>query len=63
MPTFFSIYASIVIVLNTNMINKKIKWLHLDTAGVSYYLTDSKTRFSGATGETFRTLVKYLTDF
>ena len=43
--------------------NKKIKWLHLDTAGVSYYLTDSKTRFSGATGETFRTLVKYLRDF
>ena len=43
--------------------NKKIKWLHLDTAGVSYYLTDSKTRFSGATGETFRTLVKYLIDF
>ena len=43
--------------------SKKIKWIHLDTAGVSYYLTDSKTRFSGATGETFRTLVKYLRDF
>lgn len=43
--------------------SKKIKWIHLDTAGVSYYLTDSKTRFSGATGETFRTLVKYLRNF
>jgi leucyl aminopeptidase len=40
--------------------NSLIKWVHLDIAGVSYNLSDNKTKYEGATGEIFRTLVNYL---
>jgi leucyl aminopeptidase len=39
---------------------KSIKWVHMDNAGVSYNLEDTSSRFSGATGDTFRTLVKFI---
>jgi leucyl aminopeptidase len=40
--------------------NDKVKWIHLDTAGPAYLNIDSKTKYEGATGEPFRTLVKFL---
>jgi leucyl aminopeptidase len=42
--------------------NPSIKWAHLDIAGVSYFLHDSKYRYEGATGEIYRTLVSYLSN-
>ncbi len=42
--------------------NKNIKWAHLDIAGVSYNLQEKKTRYEGATGEIYRTLVLYLSE-
>jgi leucyl aminopeptidase len=42
---------------------KSIKWIHLDIAGVSYNLNETKTKYEGATGEIFRTLVNFLTNY
>ncbi len=38
---------------------KNINWVHLDIAGVSHIKDDSKFRYAGATGEYYRTLVRY----
>jgi leucyl aminopeptidase len=43
--------------------NKRINWVHIDIAGVSYNREDTKLRYAGATGEFFRTLVKYFTKY
>ena len=43
--------------------NKNIKWMHLDIAGVSYNLNETKTKYEGATGEIYRTLVNFLTNY
>ncbi len=39
----------------------KTKWAHLDIAGVSYNLEDTDTKYEGATGESLRTLINYVT--
>ena len=39
---------------------KSIKWMHLDIGGVSYNLEDNDTRYIGATGESFRTLLRFI---
>jgi len=40
--------------------NDKVNWVHLDTAGPSYLSLENKIKYEGATGEPFRTLIKYL---
>ncbi len=40
--------------------NDKVNWIHLDTAGPSYLAIENKTKYEGATGEPFRTLVNFL---
>ncbi len=42
--------------------NDNVKWIHLDTAGPAYLSVESKTKYEGATGEPFRTLIKYLSN-
>jgi leucyl aminopeptidase len=37
--------------------------MHLDIAGVSYNLNETKTKYEGATGEIYRTLVNFLTNY
>ena len=39
---------------------KSIKWMHMDIGGVSFNLEDEETRYIGATGESFRTLLRFL---
>jgi leucyl aminopeptidase len=39
---------------------KNIKWMHMDIGGVSYNLEDKETRFIGSTGESFRTLLRFI---
>jgi leucyl aminopeptidase len=40
----------------------KVKWVHLDTAGPSYLTVENKTKYEGATGEPFKTLITYLSN-
>ena len=40
--------------------DKKISWIHLDIAGVSYLNNETDSRFSGATGETFLSIFKFI---
>jgi leucyl aminopeptidase len=40
--------------------NDKVKWIHLDTAGPAYLSVENKTKYEGATGEPFKTIIKYL---
>jgi len=40
--------------------DKKISWIHLDIAGVSYLNNETSSRFSGATGETFLSIFKFI---
>ncbi len=44
-----------------NFVDPRIKWVHLDIAGVSFNEKDTSTKHAGATGEIFNTLVNYLT--
>ena len=40
--------------------NDKVNWIHLDTAGPAYLSVENKSKYEGATGEPFRTIIKYL---
>jgi leucyl aminopeptidase len=40
--------------------NDKVNWIHLDTAGPAYLSVENKMKYEGATGEPFRTIIKYL---
>ncbi len=40
--------------------NDNVKWVHFDIAGTAYLSTENKNKYEGATGESLRTLVKYL---
>lgn len=42
---------------------KNIKWMHMDIGGVSFNLEDEETRYIGATGESFRSLVRFIRNY
>ncbi len=43
-----------------NFVKPGISWAHLDIAGVSFNENDTPTKYAGATGAIFNTLVNYL---
>jgi leucyl aminopeptidase len=42
---------------------KNIKWMHMDIGGVSFNLEDKETRYIGATGESFRSLLRFIRNY
>lgn len=42
---------------------KNIKWMHMDIGGVSFNLKDEETRYIGATGESFRSLLRFIRNY
>ncbi len=42
---------------------KNIKWMHLDIGGVSFNLEEEETRYIGATGEAFRSLLRFIRNY
>lgn len=42
---------------------KNIKWMHLDIGGVSFNLEEEETRYIGATGESFRSLLRFIRNY
>ena len=40
--------------------NKRVPWIHLDIAGVSFLPSETECRFSGATGETFLSIYNFM---
>jgi leucyl aminopeptidase len=42
---------------------KTIKWMHMDIGGVSFNLEDKETRYIGATGESFRSLLRFIRNY
>ncbi len=43
-----------------NFIPNNTKWMHLDIAGTAYINMENKIKYEGATGETMRTLIRFL---
>ena len=55
--TASTIYAAAFL---SHFVPSNTDWLHLDIAGVDAINSDTSHRYSGATGETFRTLFQFL---